>query len=115
MGNELVNPGHARPKPRRPLLFRILFGGFTLFALLFWVGFSMMVVTDYVRERDEYATYTALQDSGVIIQAVVIDRQVRSDEDGTSFYITYQFGAPIPDDPNGNEKQFTRTASVKAD
>ncbi len=110
MRNKFVNQAPARPEPGCHPVIKILFGIFMLSVLLCWACFSVMIVASYVRKRYEYATYIKLQDSGVVTQATVIDQQVWSDEDGTSFRITYQFDTPVP---AGDKKQFTRTASVK--
>lgn len=65
----------------------MLFGiGWTLFSLFFMV----MVVGVYVRDAREYRLLAA---EGVFVTGAVTDLDVSSDEDGSTYYVTYSYRA----------------------
>ncbi|MEW5961898.1 MAG: DUF3592 domain-containing protein, partial [Chloroflexota bacterium] len=88
-------PISTRPRPRaRPDLIgngcTLLFGlGWTVFSLIF-------VIISFAIFIPEWRTASLLNETGVTTEAVVIDRRIVPDSEGDTYYITYQYSAPLP-------------------
>jgi hypothetical protein len=99
-----------RPKPRQPFSTgavgcHLLFGAF-------WTGFSLLfLILPIGMFYAEWQTYTLLQDTGATIEGVITGRRIDKDSEGDTYYVTYQYTAPLP---QGDRQRFSREESVSS-
>lgn len=97
-----------RPEVQQPLT-----GSF--FSLLLKVSFAllgaiflMLAIGGHVLESN---TYRQLTQEGVVVQGLVRSLRVEEDDDSTTYYVDYQFTAPI----NGDPTRIQGSQSVSSD
>jgi hypothetical protein len=102
-------PAHLRPSPERPPVAgqggcMLVFGlGWTLFSLLFLILPLLMFWRDW-------GEYRLLKNSGETVEGVIIERRIDEDSDGDTYYVTYQYLAPVG---LGDRGRFSREQSVR--
>ncbi len=97
-----------RPTPDQPP--RMVDGGcLTAFSLIWPIISLIFLFCPLVMFWMELSAYRLLRTSGVVAEAVVMDRRVDEDADGRTYYVTYRFTAPLA---KGDQGRFTREQSV---
>jgi hypothetical protein len=103
-----VSFASTRPDPKqRP---NLVGGGCDLLFGLGWTGFSLLfVIVPLAVLIAEGRTARLLNETGVTTEAVVINRRIDSDSDGSTYYVTYRYDVPLP---QGYRSRLTHTESV---